>query len=303
MIGTVEIVLTKRYGAPRVVPSPPFTEYRWNNGNNVNESVLYKSLTWDKDLSKRWGALESIYGDSLGGFLVGVPSSLKLAMMRGPEIFGLYSIDQLQARPEIRRAKTLDPAICFFMDAANVWFYGSKGKQLFVFDSETDELDSLGPFANGLDQLLAEWEQGVSGPVWKAMTVVDVEGAHEATNLDTLETCLWKRQGGECNSFWLSQGPETYPRLSLLVTGKLATLHYLPEQDDAGYASVGRMEALEPGKTITFAMSNNRADDVIILNDAVLPFSLALEAAKQFFLSQNLPRAVEWRRLSSDNTD
>jgi hypothetical protein len=159
MIGEVEIALTNRYGNPLVVPSEPFSEYRWRHCSDVNQSVLYKKLVWDKDLAKRWGALQPIYGDSVGGFLIGIPSSIKLAMMSGPEVFGLYPMDELQARPEIRRAHSLDAAVCFFMDSGNVWYYGVKEDQLFVYDSETDELDSLGAVACALQELFAEWEQ------------------------------------------------------------------------------------------------------------------------------------------------
>ena len=159
MTGAIEMALTRRYGRPVVVESESFTEHRWNDRSNVNECVLYKDLVWDKELIKKWDALQSIYGDSVGGFLIGIPSSLNVAMMRGPRVFGLYLLEQLQARPEIRRANSIDPAICFFMDAANVWFYGSKGQELYVFDSATEELDSLGMLATGLDKVLAEWEQ------------------------------------------------------------------------------------------------------------------------------------------------
>jgi hypothetical protein len=162
MIGAVEMVLAKRYSAPLVVPSEPFTEYRWNDSSEVKQCVLYKELVWDEDLVKRWGALEPIYGNCVGGFLIGIPSSMKLAMMRGPKLFGLYLIEELQAQPEVRRANSLDPAVCYFMDAANVWFYGSKEDALYVYDSATDELDSLGPIGSGLDQLLADWEQAGS---------------------------------------------------------------------------------------------------------------------------------------------
>jgi len=129
------------------------------------------------------------------------------------------------------------------------------------------------------------------------MKVIYFDGVQEATSVDELETILKKEHGVGVNSFWLSHGSDAYPTLSLLVKGDLATLNYVPKEDDAGFASVGKVPELKPGETTTFSISNNRADDVVVLNDAVLPFSVALRAAKEFFFSKDLPRSVEWLRL------
>jgi hypothetical protein len=45
------------------------------------------------------------------------------------------------------------------MDAANVWFYGVKGDDLFVYDAETAELDHLGPISRELERLLRDWRE------------------------------------------------------------------------------------------------------------------------------------------------
>ncbi len=44
------------------------------------------------------------------------------------------------------------------MDEHNVLFYGIKKGQLFVFDAETDELDSLGPIESALETVMDELE-------------------------------------------------------------------------------------------------------------------------------------------------
>jgi hypothetical protein len=129
------------------------------------------------------------------------------------------------------------------------------------------------------------------------MKVVDINGVYEPSDINELETILMKRYGDGFNSFWLSHDGGDYPTLSLLVKGDLATLNYFPEEYDAGFRSVGKTPRLKLGESTTFAMSNNRADDVVVLNDAVLPFTAALTAAKEFFLSKDLPRCVEWMRL------
>jgi len=156
MKGLLELLLLDRYGEPIVVACTPHSEYRWNNAAETLSCILYKSADFE-DAGTRFPILHPLYGDAVGGFLLG--DSLKLSMLQGPKVFGLYQIAELQAHPEVRHANSLDPTICFFMDSANVWYYGSKDDQLYVYDSETDELDSLGPVRSGLEQLLTEWEQ------------------------------------------------------------------------------------------------------------------------------------------------
>jgi hypothetical protein len=98
-----------------------------------------------------------IYGDARGGFVIG--DSLKLSLLEGPNVFGLHRIEELQGQQEIQRASALDPQIAFFMDSANVWFYGIKAGELFVYDAETAELDSLGPVDSALRTLLLEFDE------------------------------------------------------------------------------------------------------------------------------------------------
>jgi hypothetical protein len=61
-------------------------------------------------------------------------------------------------QPDVQHAIARDPAIDYFMDEANVLFYGIKAGELYVFDSETDELDSLGPIEPALETLMDELE-------------------------------------------------------------------------------------------------------------------------------------------------
>ena len=133
------------------------------------------------------------------------------------------------------------------------------------------------------------------------MKVEDINGVCEAATFQELETRLMRRHGDGFNSFWLSHGGEDYPTLSLLVKGELATLAYITAKSDAGFRSVGNMLELTPGEMTTFSISMNRADDICVLNDAVLPFSAALRAAKEFFVSKDLPASVKWLDLGSDD--
>jgi hypothetical protein len=156
-IGLIETLLVERFGAPTVTRSDLGTEHSWNTSEESRECLLYKPLSWDDRQRREFAVLRPLYGDAMGGFLLG--DSLKVSLLAGPEIFGLYQIADLQDRPEVRRALEFDPEVCFFMDAANVWYYGIKDGELYVYDAPFDELDSLGPVRRALEQLLTEFEE------------------------------------------------------------------------------------------------------------------------------------------------
>jgi hypothetical protein len=157
MIGIVEQVLRNRYGEPIVITSTESVEYRWNTNVEADSSTLYKRVEPCGELQERFWRLRSFYGDAVGGFLVG--DSLKVSTLDERKVFGLHYIDELLARPEVRHANSLDPDICFFMDASNVWFYGIKESQLYVYDAEFEELDCLGDMQSSLEELIDQWEK------------------------------------------------------------------------------------------------------------------------------------------------
>jgi hypothetical protein len=129
------------------------------------------------------------------------------------------------------------------------------------------------------------------------MTVVDIAGAHEVKNVRELEAVLMRRYKNDLNAFWLAHRNGEYPTLSLLVKEDLASLNYIPKEHVAGLRSVGNMPHLNSGETTRFSISNNSGDDLFVLNDAVLPFSAALRAAKEFFFSEDPPQSIEWLQL------
>jgi len=82
----------------------------------------------------------------------------KAAVLLPRKVYGLWNIDELRTQPEVQQALVSDPAIEYFMEAYNVYFYGIKAGHLYVFDAETDELDSLGPIEPALETLMDELE-------------------------------------------------------------------------------------------------------------------------------------------------
>ena len=78
---------------------------------------------------------------------------------------------------------------------------------------------------------------------------------------------------GRTASGWPTTGGAT--ALALLVRGELASVHYFPEDRDAGYVPVGNLAGLPAGEVTTFSISEHQADDVVVVSDAVVPVSLA----------------------------
>jgi len=153
--GLLEKVLVRRYGLPTKCTRRGLEALCWNPDDFDFASVLYVGMKWDAKLKKRYASLESIYQDALGGFLV--KNLLRVAVLTPQKIYGLWHVDDLQMLPPVRRAAEMDPSIVFFMDSANVWFYGHKDGELYVFDSDGDDLASLGPIQQALETLIGEW--------------------------------------------------------------------------------------------------------------------------------------------------
>lgn len=153
MVGIIEQILIRRYGKPVLGFANGLTECIWNSDSD-KECTLYKDAN---DTSPPLHPeLSDIYGDVLGGTLAG--GDLKLAMVRGPALFGLYTVTELEEAVRFRFPFT-DSDIRFFIDSGNVWFYGKKGADLYVLDMETEEIDSLGDLEGGLTRVLDEWDR------------------------------------------------------------------------------------------------------------------------------------------------
>jgi hypothetical protein len=154
--GLLERILTCRYGEPTISTRHGLPARCWNLGDPDYSSALYTGMKWSGPLGTRYASLKDIYGDVFGGFLI--INTLKVAMLSPHKVWGLWNIDEFRMQPEVRHALARNPNIDFFMDQDMVLFYGIKKEQLFVFDAETDELDSLGPVEPALETVLDELE-------------------------------------------------------------------------------------------------------------------------------------------------
>lgn len=155
VLGILERVLIHRYGQPDRTSAEGMRAMIWA-ADTVFASVLYYAVDWTRPPASEFRQHEQLYGACCGGMLVG--DSLKVAMVSSEKLFGIYDIGTLVAQPEVKRAMALDAEVEFFMDAANVWYYGHKCGRLFVYDAPSDELDDLGPLESALDEVIAEWQ-------------------------------------------------------------------------------------------------------------------------------------------------
>ena len=154
--GLLEKILRRRYGQPVVGIRRGLHARCWNPDEFDYSTVLYIGMEWSGAASARFASLQGIYGDSLGGFLI--KNTIKIAALVPRDIYGVWNIDELRALPQLQHAIALDPDVDYFMDEHNVLFYGAKRGDLYVFDSQTDELDCLGPVEQALETVLADWE-------------------------------------------------------------------------------------------------------------------------------------------------
>lgn len=155
--GILERILTRRFGEPDPIITDGLAALRWESERPDESSLLYLGMKWHGLLGTRFAGLREIYGRACGGLLIG--DSLKVAMLLPRRLFAIWNIDQLRMLEAIQRALVKDPSIEYFMDAANVWYYGHKAGELYVFDHPTDELDSLGPIEPALETLIDQWEE------------------------------------------------------------------------------------------------------------------------------------------------
>jgi Immunity protein Imm1 len=128
------------------------------------------------------------------------------------------------------------------------------------------------------------------------MRVDDFESAREVTKPADIEAVLSKRYGEGANSFWLSYEPEKLPAINIMVKGDLAYVHYFPQGDHPGLASVAKVPVGRPDESTVFFLSSG-GEEEWMPNTAVVPFSDALKAAQESAISAALPKCIQWNSL------
>jgi hypothetical protein len=126
------------------------------------------------------------------------------------------------------------------------------------------------------------------------MNVDEFNKVHLVNNLPELEAILNRRQPGNVNAFCLSKHIGGFPALSIFIKGDLAVLHYQLIPDEPGFRSLGEEEE---GESVYFSIGPNSGDDIEEPSEAIVSFQTALQAAKEFFVSNELPQSVKWIEL------
>jgi|SRR5215472_9672814 len=127
------------------------------------------------------------------------------------------------------------------------------------------------------------------------MRIEDYESKHDVADPADIRTVLSKRYSGR-NTFWLFHGDEEFSEMNILVNGELAYVHFFPREGHPGLASVGTLPSLRPGEDMVFFLYNSR-EPIEVMNESVIPFSSAMEAAREFAISKILPKCIRWRSL------
>jgi hypothetical protein len=173
-------------------------------------------------------------------------------------------------------------------------------------------------FAQTLSDLLRR-KSKAEGSLMNVLTITDgFDNTEKKTsNILDLEAKLITRHEDGKSIFYLSHEGEEKPMLMISVKHDLAYLYYFPadtvteyysEEESAwvyhwpphaaaGFYSIGNMPDMKPGEMATFPISENRGDDIDVPNEAVVPFSVAVAVAKEFFYDKSLPKAIEWFEL------
>jgi len=124
------------------------------------------------------------------------------------------------------------------------------------------------------------------------MKIEHFGGAREIADGAALDGVLAARYGDDANEYWL-YGAASYPCLAICVRGSSAYLHFFPEENHPGFASLGEGTA----EGISRFFSNAPTETIEVPANAVVPFEAARTAAQEFFRSGSLPRSLRWTEL------
>lgn len=127
------------------------------------------------------------------------------------------------------------------------------------------------------------------------MIIEHFGGKNTCDNLEELERVLSFRTEKGVNEFWLNL-PTEYPCMNLVVKNNYASLLYIPEDGHPGFISIGHDTDLDEYETSTF-YTNTDQEEISVANYTILPFSIALNAVKEFFETKEMPKLIEWEEL------
>jgi hypothetical protein len=152
MTGIVEWYLSDRLG-PWVEEAGPngLIVRRWR----AKEDPMTSRLFYGSAEGAVAPALRPVYGSAHAGIIAG--RALKLAAFGPPVPFGVPEAGGYHQAPELAGVLAARDDLVFFMDAANVYFYGISDDTVVEYDAETGELDNSGPPETAVPAIIGSW--------------------------------------------------------------------------------------------------------------------------------------------------
>jgi Immunity protein Imm1 len=128
------------------------------------------------------------------------------------------------------------------------------------------------------------------------MKAYDFSGEHPVKDLSDIERVMSRRFEGNVNEVLLASGKNAFPLLAILIRENMASINYVPGDKEAGFTSIGGNLGLPPDGMTIFAMGDP-SEEIAVSNRSIVTFTKALEAAKEFFRTKQLPKSIRWLEL------
>ena len=121
--------------------------------------------------------------------------------------------------------------------------------------------------------------------------------AHDEAGLDRVLEFRDAVGGAE---FWLSIKDDSYPVVSIRVSGALADVHYFPEEGHPGFRALAAPESTQEQEAPDVRFRYEGCDPASgedVPGQFVLPFSVALDLAREFYRTGAQPSSAAWFEL------
>jgi len=125
------------------------------------------------------------------------------------------------------------------------------------------------------------------------MYLEDIGGLMIIESAAALDSAMCKQNEKGANEIWLWRNDSRFPALAILTRQNAAYAQYFPGAGHPGFMSLAESQVDE--STIFYA--GGAGDEQEISNGNVIPLSVAVVLAQEFFSSQALPQSIEWQEL------
>ncbi len=128
------------------------------------------------------------------------------------------------------------------------------------------------------------------------MHIEHFKGIDECNNIELLPQILEKKTEKGVNEFWISEKGD-YPLIGVLTNQNYAYVHYFKEEGEPGFQVISNENVGLDLKGTTVFYTNTDKEEVYIPNNAVITIGRAIEIVSEFFLTNKMPKCIEWTEL------